>query len=58
MNEIKSISIKIEKPTFRQRIIIITANLMLWLIVKFFKDDEDKMKSEMKDIIISAYKSL
>jgi hypothetical protein len=37
---------------------IITANFLLWLITKLFKDDEKKMVDEMKDVITSAYKAL
>ena len=58
MKNLKSIYIKIEKPNFRQRFIIVSANLLLWMILKFFKDDEEKMKFEIKDVIINACKVL
>lgn len=58
MDEFKRVYIKMGKPTIRQKIVIVTANFLLWLIVKFFKDDKDKMIAEMKDVIINAYKAL
>ena len=58
MIEFERVYIKIEKPTIRQRIMIIITNFLLWLIIKLFKDDKDKMISEMKDVIINAYKTL
>lgn len=58
MDELKNVYIKMDKPNIRQRIVIVTANFLLWLIVKLFKDDKDKMIAEMKDVIINAYKAL
>lgn len=47
-----------ENPNLRQRFVIVSANFLLWLIVKLFKDDEKKMVDEMKDVITNAYKAL
>ena len=58
MKDLRSIYIKIEKPNLRQKVIIMISNFHLWLVIKLFKDDEQKMKTEMKDIIINAYKAL
>ncbi len=58
MKDLKSVYIKMENPNLRQRFVIVSANFLLWLIVKLFKDDEKKMVDEMKDVITSAYKAL
>ena len=58
MKDIKSIYIKIENPNLRQRFVIVSANFLLWLIVKLLKDDEKKMVDKMKYVITSAYKAL
>lgn len=58
MKDLKNVYIKMENPNLRQRFVIVSANFLLWLIIKFFKDDEKKMVDEMKDVITSAYKSL
>ena len=58
MENLKSVYIKIKNPNLKQKIIIITANFMLWLVVKLFEDDKEKMKNEIKDIIIETYKAL
>ena len=58
MKDLKSVYIKMENPNLRQRFVIVSANSLLWLIVKLFKDDEKKMVDEMKDVITSAYKAL
>tara|TARA_R110000823_G_C15516672_1_gene455043 strand:- start:40 stop:207 length:168 start_codon:yes stop_codon:yes gene_type:complete len=54
----KRIYIEINNPNIRQRFVILSANFLLWLIVKLFKDDEKKMSAEVKDVIASAYNSL
>jgi len=58
MKDLKSVYIKMENPNLRQRFVIVSANFLLWLIVKLFKDDEKKMVDEMEDVITSAYKAL
>ncbi|MFA6570305.1 MAG: hypothetical protein WCT77_03635 [Bacteroidota bacterium] len=58
MKDLKSVYIKMENPNLRQRFVIVSANFLLWLIVKLFKDDEKKMVDEMKDVITNAYKAL
>ena len=58
MKDLKSVYIKMENPNLRQRFVIVSANFLLWLIVKLFKDNEKKMVDEMKDVITSAYKTL
>lgn len=58
MKDLKNVYIKMENPNLRQRFVIVSANFLLWLIIKIFKDDEKKMVDEMKDVITSAYKYL
>ena len=58
MDKLKSVYIKMDNPNIRQRIIIVTANFLLWLIVKLFSEDEDKMTAEMKDVVLNAYNAL
>lgn len=54
----KPITIYIEKPNIRQRLIMITANFLLWLISKLFNDDFDKYKEESKEVIIEARRAI
>lgn len=55
MKNLKNVKIKMENPSWKQRIVLASANFLLWLIVRIFKDNEKKMKDEMKDVITSAY---
>ena len=58
MKDLKSIYIVMDNPNLRQRFVIVTANFLLWLCLKLFKEDEKKLKEEIKDVILNAYKSL
>ena len=58
MKNLKSVSIKIENPSLRQRYIIITTNFLLWLIIKIFRNDENKMAKQIRGLIKSACKDL
>jgi hypothetical protein len=58
MQYFKSIKIKIKNPSWRQRFVIITANFLIWTIIRVFKNDEKKMKDEIKDIIKLALDTL
>ena len=52
------LKIKVENPNLRQRVIVITANWLLWLLSKLYPDDPEFVKKEAKDIIIDAYKAI
>ncbi len=54
----KSIKIQVEKPTLRQRFIVMTTNWLLWLLFKLYSDDPEFVEKESKDIIISAIKAM
>lgn len=54
----KSIYIKVENPTLWQRFVVVSANLLLWLAIKLYGDDEEKLRSEVSNIIISAREAL
>ena len=53
-NNLESVRMKITNPNLRQRIIIIRTNFLLWLIVKFNKNNEQKMK----EVVISAFSKI
>jgi len=54
----KSIKIQVENPTLRQRLIVMTANWLLWLLFKLYSGDPEFVEKESKDIIISAIEAI
>jgi len=54
----KSIKIEVENPTLRQRVIVMTANWLLWLLFKLYSLEPEILEKESKDIIINAIKAI
>ncbi len=52
------LKIEVENPNLRQRVIVITANWLLWLLSKMHPPESEFVKEEAKDIIIDAYKAI
>lgn len=54
----KSVKLYVEKPTFKQWLIVVQYNFLLWLAIRTFRDDEKRLKEEIKDIAASCFADL
>jgi hypothetical protein len=46
----KGIYLMMDNPTLKQRLVIMIANLLLWLIITFFSYDKDKIKKVVMNV--------
>lgn len=58
MDNITSIKITIENPNFKQWVIMITGNFLLWLIFKLYKEDEAKLKQKIKASLLMSFRHM
>lgn len=54
----KEVKIKIQNPTLRQKIIVVSANFLLKLIIILFRNNQSKRDTELKEVLTAAIKSL
>jgi len=54
----ESIYVSIKNPTMRQRFLVISINIMLWLAIHFFKDEKKKMDAEIKSVLKMFYSNI
>lgn len=55
MVKYRSIKIKVDNCTVRQKLIVCTYNYLLWLAIRLFKNDEQRQEKEIKELIKTCY---
>lgn len=55
MKNIQNISIKVENPNLRQKIIILYTNILLSIVLWFLKSNNDEFRATVVNIAKTAY---